>query len=256
MGAWQDIAGEYEQTTYVDDQGEDATGASFPVYRLLSDPADRTFLLTNPDPSIRGEEAFTRYQGVSLQATKRMSNNWQMTASLVLSDATGVIASSIVTPVQNANTNAGNNFGRNPNDYVNLNKDSVMVHDRPTNFRLQGVYEFPAEIMLGANFTYQSGKPWSRQIRVSEDLGIPATFYAEPLNGDRRVADWYVLDLRIQKAFGLGAGARLALFGDALNIFNPTRRASEPAQHRLELGLPTVSSCRSVSWWERSSSSE
>jgi hypothetical protein len=219
MSAWQDIAGEYEQTTYVDNEGTDATGASFPVYRLLSDPADRIFLLTNPDPAIRDEETLTRYHGVSLQATKRMSNHWQMTASLVLSKTTGLITSSNTTPIGGTATSTLNTFGRNPNDYVNLNADSVLTNDRPTNFRLQFVYELPAEITLGSNFTYQSGKPWARQIRVS-DLGIPTTLYAEPLDGERRVADWYQLDVRVQKAFALGADARLAVFGDLLNLFN------------------------------------
>ncbi|HSF15292.1 MAG TPA: carboxypeptidase regulatory-like domain-containing protein [Vicinamibacteria bacterium] len=238
--AWQDIAGEYEQTTYVDNEGTNATGASFPVYRLLSDPADRIFLLTNPDPSIRGEETFTRYQGVTLQATKRMSNHWQMTASLVLSKATGIIASSTASPTGGTATNAGNNFGRNPNEYVNLNEDSVLTNDRPTNFRLQFVYELPAEVTLGTNFTYQSGKPWERQIRVP-DLGIPTTLYAEPFDGERRVADWYQLDVRVQKAFALGADARLAVFGDALNLFNDD--AYENIGSRVgtasSFGLPT-----------------
>jgi hypothetical protein len=242
MAAWQDVAGVYATTTYEDTQGADATGRSFDVYSLQSDPSERLFRLGNPDPSIRGEEAFTRYQGVSLQATKRMSNHWQMTAALVLAKATGIISSSISSPTLGSDTGVSNTFGQNPNDYVNLNHDSRLTNDRPTNFRLQLVYQLPAEITLGANFTYQTGKAFGRQLRVS-DLGIPTTLYGDEggLTDDRRVADWKVLDLRIQKSISLGAGTRIALFGDALNLFNDD--ANESVGSRLgtssSFGLPT-----------------
>ena len=48
-----------------------------PTYRAVSDPADNTFLITNP------EAAFRRYRGLELTANKRMSNRWQMQASWV-----------------------------------------------------------------------------------------------------------------------------------------------------------------------------
>jgi hypothetical protein len=240
QSAWQDVTGVYQTTTYTDSAGTDATGQTFDVYRLLTDPSDRIFLLTNPDPRIRGEETFMGYQGVSFQGTKRMSNNWQMTASLVLSKTTGVIASSQASPTGGTTTSAGSGFGRNPNDYINLDSDSRLTNDRPTNFRVQFVYELPHEVTLGANYTYQTGKLYGRQIRVS-GLGIPTTLYAEPLDGERRVSDWNVLDLRIQKSFTFNENARLALFGDVLNLFNED--AYESVGSRLgtssAFGLPT-----------------
>ena len=48
-------------------QGIDATGQTVMVYRLLSNPADRVFLQTNPDGM------YMRYNGVTMMATKRMS---------------------------------------------------------------------------------------------------------------------------------------------------------------------------------------
>jgi hypothetical protein len=241
QSAWQEVAGDYDITTFTDNQGVDATGQTFNVFRLLSDPSERLYLLTNPDPGIRGEETFFKYQGLSLQGTKRMSNHWQMTASLVLSKSTGVLGSSLSSPIQSNNTSVVNNFGRNPNDYVNLSEDSRLTQDRPTNFRVQLVYELPAEVTLGANFTYQTGKLYGRQIRISDDLGIPTTIYAEPLDGERRVPNWTVLDLRLQKSFSLGSDARLAFFGDILNVFNED--TTESVGSRLgtssSFGLPT-----------------
>jgi outer membrane receptor protein involved in Fe transport len=245
VSAWQEIGGQWATVPYTDDQGVDATGRTFNVYSLLSDPSDRIFLLTNPDPSIRGEETFTKYHGVSLQGTKRMSNHWQMTASLVLSKSTGVIASSGKSPTQGTDTSANNStFGQNPNDYVNLTSDSRLTNDRPTNFRLQFVYQLPAEITLGANFTYQTGKPYGRQIRLpASDVGVTSTIYADEngLTDSRRVADWKVLDLRIQKTFSFTSDLRLALFGDALNLFNSDAYESVGSRSGTSssFGLPT-----------------
>jgi outer membrane receptor protein involved in Fe transport len=244
MSAWQDVGGVYQAVPYVDNQGADATGRTFDVYNLVSDPADRLFLLSNPDPAIRGEETFTKYQGVALQGTKRMSNHWQMTASLVLAKSSGIIASSTSSPISGTATSSGNNFGQNPNDYINLNSNSRLTNDRPTNFRVQFVYELPKEFTLGANFTYQTGKPYGRQIRLpSSLLGVTSTFYADEngLTDSRRVPNWKVLDLRIQKSFSITSDLRLALFGDALNLFNDN--ATESIGSRLgtssSFGLPT-----------------
>src|SRR5438046_10714245 len=82
-GGWQDIAGQYVQIPYIDNQGTDATGQTVMVYRLISNPADRVFLQTNP------AGMYMRYNGATVMLTKRMSNNWQGVVSLVLSKAEG-----------------------------------------------------------------------------------------------------------------------------------------------------------------------
>ncbi len=82
-GAWQDITGVYQEVPYIDNQGVDATGNTVMVYRLLSNPADRIFMQTNPDGMAM------RYNGVTMMATKRMSNNWLGVISLVLSKSEG-----------------------------------------------------------------------------------------------------------------------------------------------------------------------
>jgi hypothetical protein len=54
---------------------------------------------------------------------------------------------------------------------------------------------------------------------------------ADTINGDRRVATWDLLDLRLQKDFGLGRGAKLSAFTDVLNLFNDD--ANESILNRL-----------------------
>jgi hypothetical protein len=61
--------GEYVPVPYVDSLGTSATGETIMVYRLVSDPAARVFLQTNP------QGMSTRYRGTTMMVTKRMSNN-------------------------------------------------------------------------------------------------------------------------------------------------------------------------------------
>jgi hypothetical protein len=86
----------------------------------------------------------------------------------------------------------------------------------------------------------QSGVPWGRTIRVP-NLGLSTTIRAEELDGDRRVADWKLLDPRVQKEFKLGGSANVAVFGDLLNTFNDD--ANESVQSTLgtasNFGVPS-----------------
>jgi outer membrane receptor protein involved in Fe transport len=211
-GAWLDTAGQYVDYAYVDNEGADASGQTLTLQQLVSDPSERRFLLTNPS------NVFTDVDAVSLQVVKRMSNNWQATAALTYLDSRGRNASSDNSLTAGQDGQAGL-FGQNPNDYVNT--DGKLVGNRPWTFRTQLVYEAPKGFTIGANYTFQSGKPWGRQIRLSSsELGQTTTFMAERITGDRHVANWNILDLRVQKAFGLGSGTKLMVFGDLLNTFN------------------------------------
>jgi hypothetical protein len=210
-GGWQDIGGSYAIVPYVDDQGSEATGGIIDLLQLQNDPEDRLFRLTNPS------EMFSRYNGGSLTLTKRMSHHWQAVASLVVSKSTGRLGSS-GTGLKAAQTSAAGNFGINPNDFVNTN--GRLIGDRPVLFKIQAVYDAPLGFQLGANFVHQSGRPWARQVRVSDEVGIPTTILAEPITGDRRVPDWNILDVSVQKRLKLGGSASLDLFTYLLNLTN------------------------------------
>ena len=153
---------------YVDSVGADATGDTIMVHRLVSNPASRVFLQTNPGGM------YTRYKGATFQLTKRMSSNWQAVGSLVLSKAEGRLGSSARA---NANTGASSTagtFGREaagPNDFVNT--DGLLIGDRPVVAKLQIVYRLPWGVMVSANMQHQTGRAYARQLRVS-GLGFPA----------------------------------------------------------------------------------
>lgn len=209
-GGYRETRGVYENRVYRDDQGVDATGADIPVQALVSDPADRLFLLTNPDG------LYTRYNGLSVGLFKRMADNWQLTTSLVVSKSEGRIGSSLGGNTSNQTTGAGS-FGRNPNDFVNT--DGRLIADRPVTFKTQLIYRFPAEILVGLNFTHQTGRPWARTVRVP-GLGVPTTILAEPIDGSRRLPDWNLLDVNVTKEFTLSGRTKLGVFGYVLNATN------------------------------------
>jgi hypothetical protein len=212
---WSDIAGQYAQIPYVDNVGSDATGNTVMVYRLLSSPAERVFLQTNP------EGMFMRYNGGTFMVTKRMSSNWQAVFSLVLSKSEGRLGSSPrALPTTTASSLAGT-FGREaagPNDFVNT--DGLLIGDRPVVAKTQIVYRLPWGVMLAANIQHQTGRPYARQVRVS-GLGFPSApqINMEPIDGDRRVADTNLIDLRAQKEFAFSP-MRVAVFLDAINLTN------------------------------------
>ncbi|MGE3957027.1 MAG: carboxypeptidase regulatory-like domain-containing protein [Vicinamibacterales bacterium] len=215
-GAWMDIAGTYVQVPYVDNVGADATGQTVNVWRLTSNPADRIFMQTNPDGM------YMKYNGVTASLTKRMSKNWQAVYSVVLSKAEGRIGSSARATSTTTQTSQAGTFGREaagPNDFVNT--DGRLVGDRPVVSKLQLSYRLPFGILVATNLQYQSGRFYSRQVRIS-GLGFPAppTINMEANTGDRRVPAVKMIDFRAQKDFRLTASSNIGLFLDLLNLTN------------------------------------
>jgi len=215
---WQDIGGQYGQVPYVDSVGAGATGQTVMVYRLLTPFSRSLFQMTNV-PGL-----FSKYNGVTITGTKRMSNNWQGTLSLVLSKSEGREPSSTAGPASPQSGTSGN-FGRIPgvggqNDLVNT--DGLLIGDRPVVAKAQLIYRLPWGFLVSGNLQHQTGRPWARQIRVA-GLGFPTrpTIYVEPLDGSRRVPNLDLIDARVQKSIPLGRpGLYLDLFLDALNLTN------------------------------------
>jgi hypothetical protein len=238
-GGWKDVGGTYVPVVYSDTEGAGATGRDISVFARTSDPSESQFLLTNPP------EMFTRFHGVTVELTKRMADNWQAVGSVVWSKSTGRLGSSLNGPADEpagVATGPGGQppFGQNPNDYINT--DGRLIGDRPLTAKLQFVYMLPKGFMVAVNFLHQQGRPWSREVQLTEDLtGLPTQILAEPISGDQRVASQNVLDMRVQKEFGLGKRTAVALFADLLNLTNDD--AFENVGSRLgtsdSFGLPT-----------------
>jgi hypothetical protein len=81
----------------------------------------------------------------------------------------------------------------------------------------------PFGLTSSFNFQTQSGKPIYSEIRVPSSVtGVPGTnrVVATLPDGKDRTKLWQTLDARLEKAFGMGGGRELAVFGDFLNLFN------------------------------------
>jgi outer membrane receptor protein involved in Fe transport len=207
-GAWQETRGEYADETLEDPE----TGRPITVKRLVSEPSERLFLLTNPGEMRTNINAFT------VQLNKRMADHWQLTTSLVYSKAEGRLASSNQDLEAPQRGSVRGDFGQNPNDFINT--DGLLVQDRPWVFKTQLVVELPAGFLVSANYMNMSGRPWSRTLREELGFGVPTEILAEPIDGSRRVPRWNMLDVRLQKEFGLSDRVRVGLFADILNTFN------------------------------------
>jgi outer membrane receptor protein involved in Fe transport len=211
--AWRDTAGVYEEATYVDDQGAEATGRPIQVLRLLSDPDERFFVIDNDSRMETDINAFT------VQLSKRWGDRWSLTGSFNYLRATGSLPSGRGGTTSNQSASLiFSDFGRNPNDFVN--NEGRLTGERPVAVKAQLLYQAPYDILLGANYIYQSGRPWTRRVRVTDVTGINTEINAEPIDGSRRVASWNSLDLRVQKDVQLTSEIRFSLFGDFLNVLN------------------------------------
>lgn len=208
QSGWRDIGGTYARVQRT------AEGKTFDLQQLTSGAASRVFQLTNP-----GDLSST-YRGVHFQVNKRMSNRWQATAGITLSKSEGTLGSTNArsAPTSNANSTAGV-FGQNPNDYVNA--DGLLIGDRPVVFKASGVYEIGWGTTIAANYGFQSGRPWGREVRFNGLVPGATRVLYEPLSGDRRVDPLNQLDLRLEKALSFSDGKiEGAVFGDLLNVLN------------------------------------
>ena len=135
-----------------------------------------------------------------------------------MSKGTGRVGSSNLGPTDEPNSLA-RRFGQDPNDYVNT--DGRLTYDRPITAKTQFVYQLPRGFLVGLNFTYQQGRPWTRVVQFPEELVTRSSqVLATPIDGSRRVGSWNLLDMRLQKDFGLSQKSKISLFMDALNLFN------------------------------------
>jgi hypothetical protein len=222
FGAWPDVVGTYTPVQFTDTLGKEPSGQTFTLQRLTSSGDARVFELRTD------QRMKSRYNGLSLQVNKRLAHHWQGTFSLVLSKSEGRIGSSLASPTSSQSSIAGGStsggglpgFGANPNDFVN--SDGLLIGDKPVVAKAQVVYNLPWGMMVGANLQHQTGRLWSRQLRV-RNLGFASrpSILMEANTGDRRVPDWDLIDVRIEKAIKFGAGnTNVAIFGDVLNLTN------------------------------------
>jgi outer membrane receptor protein involved in Fe transport len=214
FGAWRDFGGIYDQVTYIDDVGEGATGDAITLLRLLSDPSDLSFVITN-----RPEMDFDIY-AASLGLVKPMSNNWSLSASLTWLQSEGRTPDS--GGPAGAEQRGGlqfRTFGRNPNDFVLTG--GRLRGDIPWQFKSQLVYQLPKDFLVSVNLSARTGANLVRRIRPPRAVtNLSQRIFLEERGDVGRLPSQNLIDVRVEKSFGLGSGREIAVFADVFNLLN------------------------------------
>jgi len=206
-------AGVYEEVQRVSPDN----GQTYTVYNQINFPAE-DHLLTNP------EDWGQTYNGLILQLMKRYSNNWMLNASFTYSKATGLNLSSGQVSGSYGTSQSlvwyTGKFGTDPNDLVNAK--GVLNLDRRWSLKVSAGYNFPLDILLSTNLTYQQGRPLKSSVRVydlNQRPGSYVSIFADP-PGTERFDSMFVMDFRIQKTFRMYKSLRFHVFADIFNLFN------------------------------------
>jgi hypothetical protein len=213
FGAWRDYVGTYAPAQVVDNTGKDPTGRSITIFKLTSDPGGRKYELANSD------NVFTDIHAVSVNLTKRMTR-WYANAGVTYLRGTGAVGGSVrSTSIQQRSALEFSQFGRNPNDFVNV--VGRLNGDVGLEYKLQGVVRLPLGFQASANLDSHAG---AHRLRVrslpASVAGQATTIILQPRGELGRLPSVTILDARVQKEFPLGGRARLSLFIDALNLNN------------------------------------
>jgi TonB-dependent receptor-like protein/carboxypeptidase family protein len=227
--AWTDVGGQYREETRTL-----ADGRNLPVFVLTNSTAARRFLLTNPD------DYSLTYNGLVVALDKRRSNGWQAFGSYTFSRTTGLLVSSAAAAdgAQLSTVAPTETFGRDPNNLTNAR--GRLPNDRPHIFRVMGTVDVPRTgFVLAANLQHFSGKPWTASAQVSLPQG-DQRILLEP-RGSRRLSSQSLLDFRVSRAFGVGAG-RVELLLDVFNALNDTAAEALATDNLFSpnFGQPTV----------------
>ncbi len=214
FGAWRDVGGIYDQVVYIDDVGAGATGDGITLQRLLNDPSDLSFVITNRD------EMDLDIYAASVGVVKPMSNNWSLNASLTWLQSDGRTPDSGGPAA--AEQRGGlqfRSFGRNPNDFVNTG--GRLRGDIPWQFKSQLVYQLPKDFLVSVNLSLRSGANLVRRIRPPRSVtNLSQRIFLEERGDVGRFPSQNLVDVRLEKSFPLGGSRDIAIFADVFNLFN------------------------------------
>ena len=189
-------------------------GVTYPIsaYNRVSPSSASVFEVVNRTDFDQDFKAFF------VQLNKRLSNAWQAQASYTWQDAkayaTGTVTGSTQQDFASLSSTAG--FGRTPNDLINA------YGPTPTNstnsVKLSSTYRAPLDIVVGARYSYESGRPFGRLITARLNQGN-VTILAEP-RGAYDMDAVNDLQIRIDKDFKLVSGQSVRFSLDMFNIFD------------------------------------
>jgi hypothetical protein len=193
----------------------DGSSYSVPNYRLKAGLDAPVFFVTTNRPDYH-----QTYHGLELTATKRMSNRWMMRGNLTLSNwEQHVGADGVIDPTKVIENDSCSNCN---GDVVASNGGVGGYINSRWAYSLNGVYEAPFRIMLGAAVVGREGYilPYYRRTNNRDGVGNKEVMVVEDF-GANRLPDLFNLDLRVARDFGLPyRNATLNLSIDLFNVTN------------------------------------
>jgi hypothetical protein len=180
--------------------GRTITYHDFPA--SLAGRANQQFITIN-DP--RSTEHHTTAE---FQLTKRYSRRLQFLASY-----SATKNDTLVPVLTGLVLNAPSTF--DPNAEINTGD-----HTWEWLGRASGVYTFPANVSVAANFDNRSGQPLARTALFTAGKQIPSIVLNVDPIGTLRLPTTHVLDVRIDKSFTFGNGRKLAPRVNIYNVLN------------------------------------
>jgi len=212
------LTGIFEKVPFTDPE----TGQVFTIYNQLNPGADK-YYITNPTvgkdygqayPDLVRVNPWRKYRGIQFEIKKRLSNNWQFSASYVYSKEQGTYSNAHTT-TSSYNMGWSSNY-IDPNYQTNLEGRSLF--SPPHVLKIYATYFFPLDISLSAFYNYSSGQTWTRLDLVSGLNQGAVRIMTEPM-GSRRYPATSNLDLRVEKSFRYRT-YRLSAMLDVFNLFN------------------------------------
>lgn len=167
---------------------------------------------THGNTIMENNTSYNTYKGLEFTARKRMSNHWMMSGSYVYNKQ---LSFNTLEPSLDY-LDPTNRFPvDNVSGYENGSRNGPHV------FKLSGVYQFPFDINVSANFNAHSNFPYNIYIQGPVRTGTQdqSNILVRPINTDR-LPNVKVLDLNFDKSIRLGGGRRLTLNAAIFNISN------------------------------------
>jgi outer membrane receptor protein involved in Fe transport len=230
---WDILGGAWEPVPYTDP----FTGNQYQLLNRLDTPelqkGNGPFLTSNIQDLLDVVPRYeSDYDAVFVTFNKRFANNWSLMSSYTWSEGKGLLTRPQAQADDSTEPLWTSSEGDNPNNFINARAPLPFI--RPHMFRLQGVFNLPADFLLSTGFNISSGVAFSRQVNLF-NLGVPGgvpvtmapngaaertTLSDGTVLESLRFPTSYIWDFRIGKRFPIGDSAAIKIDGMLLNALN------------------------------------
>jgi len=156
--------------------------------------------------------AGSHYWTWDLTATRRFTGRWSLVAGFTHTWSRDQASAYFGQPVRN------NVYALSPNDLINAGPNG-RYEFRVWSARIHGTYAAPWDLRITPFLRHQAGQPFGRTFSTALNYANGVRILGEPI-GTRRMDNITLLDLRVEKGFGLGGHRRIAAFADVFNLLN------------------------------------